>query len=140
MLPLAQLDAAADLVHAVMPPTPQINWPLLAARCGVDLWVKHENHTPIGAFKIRGGLVYMADLRKSQPDVKGVISATRGNHGQSVALAAPRHRLTATIVVPHGTSREKNPAMRALGAGLGRPASDFPAAAAPPPQPSPPLR
>src|SRR5260370_24824924 len=112
-----------------MPPTPQINWPWLAARCGVDLWVKHENHTPIGAFKIRGGLVDMAALRKSQPDVKGVISATRGNHGQSVALAARRHGLTATIVVPHGNSREKNAAMRALGAELIEHGSDFQAAA-----------
>jgi threonine dehydratase len=129
MLDLAQLDAAADHVHAVMPPTPQIAWPLLAARSGVDLWVKHENHTPIGAFKIRGGLVYMADLRKSQPDVKGVISATRGNHGQSVALAARRNGLTATIVVPHGNSREKNAAMRALGAELVEHGSDFQAAA-----------
>src|SRR5260370_12396290 len=112
-----------------MPPTPQINWPWLAARCGVDLWVKHENHTPIGAFKIRGGLVYMADLRKTEPDVMGVISATRGNHGQSVALAARKHGLTATIVVPHGNSREKNAAMRALGAELVEHGSDFQAAA-----------
>jgi threonine dehydratase len=129
MLTLAQLDAAADLVHAVMPPTPQIGWPLLAARSGVDLWVKHENHTPIGAFKVRGGLVYMAHLRKSEPNVKGVISATRGNHGQSIALAARRHGLTATIVVPHGNSREKNAAMRALGAELVEHGSDFQAAA-----------
>src|SRR5258708_19432928 len=111
MLTLAQLDAAADLVHAVMPPTPQINWPLLAARCGVDLWVKHENHTPIGAFKIRGGLVYMADLRKSQPDVKGVISATRGNHGQSVALPPRRPRLPPTPAAPPRTPPANNPPM-----------------------------
>jgi threonine dehydratase len=129
MLTLAQLDAAADLVHAVMPPTPQFCWPLLAARSGVELFVKHENHTPIGAFKVRGGLVYMADLRKSEPDVKGVISATRGNHGQSVALAARRHGLAATIVVPHGNSREKNAAMRTLGAELVEHGDDFQAAA-----------
>jgi threonine dehydratase len=129
MLTLAQLDAAADLVHAVMPPTPQFCWPLLAARSGVELFVKHENHTPIGAFKVRGGLVYMADLRKSEPDVKGVISATRGNHGQSVALAARRHGVAATIVVPHGNSREKNAAMRALGAELVEHGDDFQAAA-----------
>ena len=129
MLTLAQLDDAADLVHAVMPPTPQFCWPLLAARSGVELFVKHENHTPIGAFKVRGGLVYMADLRKSEPAVKGVISATRGNHGQSVALAARRHGLTATIVVPHGNSREKNAAMRALGAELVEEGGDFQAAA-----------
>jgi threonine dehydratase len=126
---LAQLDAAADLVHVVMPPTPQFAWPLLAARAGAEVWVKHENHTPIGAFKIRGGLVYMADLRKSEPAVEGVISATRGNHGQSVALAARRHGLSATIVVPHGNSREKNAAMRALGAELVEHGSDFQAAA-----------
>jgi threonine dehydratase len=126
---LAQLEAAADLVHAVMPPTPQFCWPLLAARVGVEVWVKHENHTPIGAFKVRGGLVYMADLRRNEPAVEGVISATRGNHGQSVALAAGRHGLTATIVVPHGNSREKNAAMRALGAELVEHGSDFQAAA-----------
>jgi threonine dehydratase len=129
MLTLAQLDAAADLVHAVMPPTPQFAWPLLAARVSAEVWVKHENHTPIGAFKIRGGLVYIADLRKSEPAVTGVISATRGNHGQSIALAAKRHGLTATIVVPHGNSREKNAAMRALGAELVEHGSDFQAAA-----------
>ncbi len=129
MLTLAQLDAASDLVHAVMPPTPQIAWPLLAARCGAEVWVKHENHTPIGAFKIRGGLTYMAELRKSEPGVEGIISATRGNHGQSVALAAKRHGLAATIVVPRGNSREKNAAMRALGAELVEHGSDFQAAA-----------
>jgi threonine dehydratase len=129
MLTLADLDAAADLVHAVMPPTPQFCWPLLAARSGVELFVKHENHTPIGAFKVRGGLVYMADLRKSEPGVTGVISATRGNHGQSVALAARRHGLAATIVVPHGNSREKNAAMRTLGAELVEHGDDFQAAA-----------
>ena len=129
MLTLAQLDDAAALVHAVMPPTPQFCWPLLAARSGVELFVKHENHTPIGAFKVRGGLVYMADLRKSEPGVTGVISATRGNHGQSVALAARRHGLAATIVVPHGNSREKNAAMRALGAELVEHGDDFQAAA-----------
>jgi threonine dehydratase len=129
MLTLAQLDDAAALVNAVMPPTPQFCWPLLAARSGVELFVKHENHTPIGAFKVRGGLVYMADLRKSEPGVTGVISATRGNHGQSVALAARRHGLAATIVVPHGNSREKNAAMRALGAELVEHGDDFQAAA-----------
>ncbi len=129
MQDLAQLAEAAALVHAVMPATPQICWPPLAQRCGAEVWVKHENHTPIGAFKIRGGLVYMADLRKSEPGVNGVISATRGNHGQSVALAAKRHGLSATIVVPHGNSREKNAAMRALGAELVEYGSDFQAAA-----------
>src|SRR5258707_4356270 len=126
---LAELEAAADLVHAVMPPTPQIAWKLLAARVGAEIWVKHENHTPIGAFKLRGGLVYMADLRKSEPAIQGVISATRGNHGQSVALAARKHGLTATIVVPHGNSREKNAAMRALRAELVEHGRDLQAAA-----------
>jgi threonine dehydratase len=129
MTTLAQLEAAADLVHKVMPPTPQISWPLLAERCGAEVWVKHENHTPIGAFKVRGGLVYIADLRKSAPEVKGVITATRGNHGQSVALAARRLGVAATVVVPHGNSREKNAAMRAFGAELVEHGSDFQAAA-----------
>ncbi len=129
MLSLAELDAASDLVHAAMPPTPQIGWPLLAERCRAELWVKHENHTPIGAFKLRGGIVYMADLRRRQPAVAGVITATHGNHGQSVALAARRAGLAATIVVPHGNSREKNAAMRALGATLIEEGHDFQAAA-----------
>src|SRR5579872_1718680 len=126
---LAQLEAAADLVHSAMPPTPQICWPLLAERCAAEIWVKHENHTPIGAFKLRGGLVYLADLRKSAPEVRGVITATRGNHGQSVALAARRLGFSATIVVPHGNAREKNAAMRALGAELVEYGGDFQGAA-----------
>src|SRR4051812_42666868 len=129
MITLARLEAAADLVHAIMPPTPQICWPLLSERCGTEVWVKHENHTPIGAFKVRGGLVYLSDLRRSMPEVRGVITATRGNHGQSVALAAARVGLSATVVVPHGNSREKNAAMRAFGAGLVEHGSDFQAAA-----------
>jgi threonine dehydratase len=115
---LAELEEAAAQVHAVMPPTPQYAWPLLSARAGCEVWVKHENHTPTGAFKVRGGIVYLAALRAREPDVRGVIAATRGNHGQSVAYAAARHGLSATIVVPHGNSREKNAAMRALGAEL----------------------
>jgi len=119
MLPdLATIEAAAETVHAVMPPTPTHAWPLLSARTGCDLWVKHENHTPIGAFKIRGGLVYMDHLRQAQPDVTGVIAATRGNHGQSVSIAAVRNGLTPVIVVPEGNSREKNAAMKAQGAEL----------------------
>src|SRR5207237_3628407 len=113
---LAELDAAAALVHTVVPPTPQYCWPLLSRRLGAEVWVKHENHTPIGAFKLRGGLVYLADLKQATPSVAGVITATRGTHGQSVALAASRLGLTATVVVPHGNSREKNAAMRAFGA------------------------
>ncbi len=114
----AALEQAARLVYEVMPPTPQICWPLLSQRLGLELWIKHENHTPLGAFKIRGGLVYFDELKRRQPAVTGVIAATRGNHGQSIAFAARRHGLTAVVVVPHGNSREKNAAMRALGAEL----------------------
>jgi threonine dehydratase len=119
------LREAAALVHAVIPATPQIRWPLLCARTGVDLWVKHENHTPVGAFKLRGGLVYFDELKRREPSVTGVIAGTRGNHGQSVALAAGVHGLPAVIVVPHGNSREKNAAMRALGAELIEFGSDY---------------
>jgi threonine dehydratase len=129
MITLRQLEDAADLVHAIMPPTPQISWPLLNRRCGAEVWVKHENHTPIGAFKLRGGLVYLADLRRTAPTIAGVITATRGNHGQSIALAASRLGLAATVVVPHGNSPEKNAAMRAFGAELVEHGTDFQAAA-----------
>lgn len=123
-----ELQAAADLVHSVMPPTPQICWPLLSERAGAEVWVKHENHTPIGAFKIRGGLTYMAELKRRQPAVPGVITATRGNHGQSVGFAARRAGLPAVVVVPHGNSTEKNRAMRALGVELIEHGHDFQAA------------
>ena len=102
MFDLQQLRQAAELIHQSVPPTPQYAWPLLAERLGCQVWVKHENHTPIGAFKFRGGLVYMDDLRRRHPDVKGVITATRGNHGQSIARAATAAGLTATILVPRG--------------------------------------
>jgi threonine dehydratase len=115
---LAELHAAAEVVHSVMPPTPQIRWPLLCERTGADVWVKHENHTPVGAFKVRGGIVYLDALQRRQPGVNGVIAATRGNHGQSVAFAASRCGLTSAIVMPRGNSVEKNTAMRALGAEL----------------------
>jgi len=121
----AALDDAMRLVRAAMPPTPQQTWPLLDARIGAPLWVKHENHTPVGAFKIRGGLVYIDALSRREPACKGVISATRGNHGQSIAFAARRQGLAATIVVPHGNSVEKNAAMRALGAQLVEHGEDF---------------
>src|SRR5262245_36832893 len=111
-----------------MPPTPQYRWPLLSQRVGTETWVKHENHTPIGAFKVRGGLVYMHELKRQQPGLAGVIAATRGNHGQSVAFAAGRAELAAVIVVPHGNSVEKNAAMRALGAELIEHGHDFQAA------------
>lgn len=125
---LDQLEAAARQIHAVVPPTLQYCWPLLSARVGAEVWVKHENHTPLGAFKVRGGVVYMAGLRAARPDLTGVIAATRGNHGQSIAFAARRVGLAATIVVPHGNSVEKNAAMRALGAELIEFGSDFQAA------------
>lgn len=128
MTSLSALEAAAALVHGVVPPTPQYNWPLLSRRLGAELWVKHENHTPIGAFKLRGGLVYLDDLRRAQPDLKGVVTATRGNHGQSIAFAARRLGLAATIVVPHANSREKNRAMAAFGARLVEAGHDFQAA------------
>ncbi|WP_077003223.1 threonine dehydratase [Variovorax sp. KK3] len=113
-----EIDAARRTVYAAMPPTPQYAWPLLARRLGCTVWAKHENHTPAGAFKLRGGLTYFETLAREQPDVRHVISATRGNHGQSVGFAARRHGLAATIVVPHGNSVEKNAAMRALGVTL----------------------
>ena len=124
----AAIDAAARLVHGVLPPTPQYAWPLLGAALAAEVWVKHENHTPVGAFKLRGGLVYMDALVRREPAVRGVISATRGNHGQSIAFAARRHGLRCVIAVPHGNSREKNAAMRALGAELLEHGHDFQAA------------
>jgi len=123
-----EIESAARLVHAAMPPTPQYAWPLLARRMGTEVWVKHENHTPTGAFKVRGGLVYLDGLRRNHPDCPGLVSATRGNHGQSLAFAARRHGLGTTIVVPRGNSREKNAAMRALGADLVEHGDDFQAA------------
>jgi len=125
MTTLAELDAAARVVYAGMSPTPQQRWPLLDARCGTAVWVKHENHTPVGAFKVRGGLLYFDRLRRTQPDVKGVVAATRGNHGQSVAFAAARYGIPAAVVVPHGNSVTKNAAMRALGAELIERGRDF---------------
>lgn len=116
MYTLADFDAAAALIGRHMAPTPQYAWPLLAEDIGVETWVKHENHTPTGAFKLRGGLVYMDRLRRERPHVKGVASATRGNHGQSLAFAARAAGLPCAIVVPLGNSSEKNAAMRALGA------------------------
>lgn len=110
-----EIESAAHIVYSAMPPTPQYSWPLLNAALGTEVWVKHENHTPVGAFKVRGGLVYMHELAKRALQVSGVVSATRGNHGQSIGFAARRTGMQATIVVPIGNSREKNAAMRALG-------------------------
>ena len=124
----SEVDGARQAVRAVMAPTPQYVWPLLRERLGVQVWVKHENHGPTGAFKLRGGVTYFDGLARREPAVRGVVSATRGNHGQSVALAARRHGLAVTIVVPHGNSVEKNAAMRALGATLVEHGDDFQAA------------
>ena len=125
---LTQLQAARELVYRAMPATPQHCWPLLCERLGAQVWVKHENHTPTGAFKVRGGLVFFAELADEGSAVTGVISATRGNHGQSIAFAARARQIPATIVVPFGNSREKNAAMRALGAELIEYGGDFQAA------------
>src|SRR5210317_1042656 len=122
---LEDIQKAARTVYAEMPPTPQYRWPLLSERLGAELWVKHENHSPVGAFKIRGGLVYFDHLSKSPQVPAGVIGATRGNHGQSVGYAARRYDIPATIVVPHGNSLEKNSAMRALGVDLVEHGDDF---------------
>jgi len=118
---LAELEAAARLVYGAIPATPQYAWPLIGERAGCEVWVKHENHTPTGAFKVRGGLVYFDRQRPS----RGVISATRGNHGQSIAFAGRRAGFSVTIVVPRGNSVEKNAAMRAFGAELIEHGKDF---------------
>ncbi len=122
---LADIEDAAHLVYAAMAPTPQYHWPLLDAALGLEAWVKHENHLPTGAFKVRGGLVYLDRLLRREPGLPGVLAATRGNHGQSIAFAARRHGIAATIVVPHGNSSEKNAAMRAFGARLVEHGADF---------------
>jgi len=122
---LADIESAAVLVREAMPPTPQYAWPLLARRLGAEVWVKHENHTPTGAFKVRGGLVYLDGLKRREPACPGIVSATRGNHGQSLAFAARRVGIPVTIVVPRGNSVEKNAAMRAFGAELVEHGEDF---------------
>jgi len=122
-----ELEQASRIVYAAMPPTPQYAWPLLKEATGCETWVKHENHTPTGAFKVRGGLVHMK-LRKDRGETGGVISATRGNHGQSIPFAASRVGIRSTIVCPVGNSPEKNAAMRALGAELIETGHDFDAA------------
>jgi threonine dehydratase len=125
MFTLAELEAAVPVVRAAMPPTPQFAWPLLRQRTGVDVVVKHENHTPTGAFKVRGGIVYVDRLKRERPQVKGVITATRGNHGQSLAFACGRAGIACTVVVPFGNSTEKNAAMQAFGAELIEHGRDF---------------
>jgi threonine dehydratase len=125
MFTLAELEQAAALVHAHFPATPAHRWPLLAARAGADVVVKHENHTPTGAFKVRGGVAFFDRLKREAPGCPGVVSATRGNHGQSLAYAGSRAGIPVTIVVPRGNSVEKNAAMRALGATLIEHGADF---------------
>lgn len=125
---LEEIRAAQEIVYRHMRPTPQYAWPLLRERLGTEAWIKHENHTPVGAFKIRGALVYMDWLARSRPGLSGVVAATRGNHGQGVAMAAKEFGLKAKIVVPIGNSVEKNRAMRALGATLVEYGHDFQAA------------
>lgn len=126
---LAALEAAAALIYQSMLPTPQYRWPLLEARVGTTVWVKHENHTPTGAFKVRGGLVYLDELCRTGAKPDGVISATRGNHGQSVGFAARQYGIPAAVVVPFGNSVEKNAAMRSLGVEVIEQGHDFQAAA-----------
>src|ERR1700674_2387913 len=125
MFDLQQLEHAQSIVGAAMPPTPAHQWPLLSERLGATAIVKHENHTPTGAFKVRGGLVYVDRLKRERPHTVGLISATRGNHGQSIAFAASRYRVPVTIFVPSGNSVEKNRAMRAFGANLVEHGEDF---------------
>jgi threonine dehydratase len=125
MITLPELESAAKLVYQVMPPTPQYSWPLLNRRYNREIWVKHENHTPTGAFKVRGGIVLMHHLKQEIPNLRGICSATRGNHGQSLATSAKRHGLECVIVVPHGNSKEKNAAMAAQGAELVEHGQDF---------------
>jgi threonine dehydratase len=128
MFDLAELERAHEIVGQAVPPTPAHAWPLLGQRLGTHVVVKHENHTPTGAFKVRGGLVYFDRLKRERPGIAGLISATRGNHGQSLAFAASRYRLPVTIYVPYGNSVEQNRAIRGFGAKLVEHGEDFQAA------------
>src|ERR1700761_8326455 len=125
MFDLGQLERAQEIVGEAMPPTPAYCWPLLSQRLGATVVVKHENHTPTGAFKVRGGIVYLDRLKREQPQVAGVISATRGNHGQSIAFAASRNGIPATIYVPKGNSPDQNSAIAAFGATVVEFGKDF---------------
>jgi threonine dehydratase len=125
MFDLKQLEHAQTIVGAAMSPTPALPWPLLSERLGATAIVKHENHTPTGAFKVRGGMIYVDRLNRERPHTPGLISATTGNHGQSIAFAAKRHGVPVTIYVPHGNSVEKNRAMRAFGANVVEHGNDF---------------
>src|SRR5882762_1217896 len=128
MFDLRELERAHEIVGQAVPPTPAHAWPLLAQRLGATIVVKHENHTPTSAFKVRGGLVYLDRLKRERPNTPGIISATRGNHGQSLAFAAGRHCVPVTIYVPHGNSVEQNRAIRGFGAELVEHGEDFQAA------------
>ena len=125
MFSLNQLDAASELVHSVMLPTPTRCWPLLSEALGAEVWVKHENHTPIGAFKVRGGIVYLDELMKHNPPEKGLITATRGNHGQSIPYAARAYDIPVHVLVPEGNSSDKNAAMSGWGAQVETYGQDF---------------
>lgn len=126
MLPtLAQIHEAQAVLYRHMPPTPQYSWPLINERLGTEAWIKHENHTPVGAFKLRGAIVYVQWLKQIRPQLTGVVAATRGNHGQGVAMAARLTGMNAVIVVPHNNSKEKNRAMIAQGAELIEYGHDF---------------
>ncbi|MEM1403442.1 MAG: threonine dehydratase [Pseudomonadota bacterium] len=124
-LDLQSLRQSADEVYAHMMPTPQLAWPTLQAALGLDVWVKHENHTPTGAFKVRGGIRFVNWLAGAEPDCRGIVTATRGNHGQSQARAATAAGMASTIVVPRGNAVEKNEAMKAFGARLVEFGADF---------------
>jgi threonine dehydratase len=125
---IEEVKTASELIYRFMRPTPQYCWPLLCERVGTEVWLKHENQTPTGSFKARTAVVYVDELMRREPGTRGLIAATRGNHGQSVALAAKRFGLPATILVPHGNSHEKNAAMRAQGATLIEHGNDYQAA------------
>src|SRR5882762_4512222 len=128
MFDLRELERAHEIVGQAVPPTPAHAWPLLAQRLGATIVVKHENHTPTNSFKVSGGLVYFDRLKRERPNTPGIISATRGNHGQSLAFAASRHGVPVTIYVPHGNSVEQNRAIRGFGAELVEHGEDFQAA------------
>jgi threonine dehydratase len=122
---LGELEQAAELVHRIVSPTPQYAWPKLARRLGCSVWVKHENHTPTGAFKVRGGIIYLDRLMRAQPETPGIVTATRGNHGQSISFAAARARVPAYIYVPYGNSPDQNASMAAFGATIVEFGKDF---------------
>ncbi|MBL1437934.1 MAG: threonine dehydratase [Rhodobacteraceae bacterium] len=125
MLTKPEIESACELVYRHMPATPEYAWPLLAQELGMETWVKHENHGPTGAFKARGGITFIDWLKRAHPEARGIITATRGNHGQSQARAALAAGLEAHIYVPRGNSAEKNAAMRAFGGQLVEFGNDF---------------